>query len=96
MSQPLPLNNYKWVDFLDVDHIDENGEKGYFLEVDLEYPESLHDYHSDLPLAPEFSVPSGCKEKRLLTTLYPKINYVVHISNLKQYLKLGLVLKKVH
>ncbi|GFV92198.1 hypothetical protein TNCV_1896341 [Trichonephila clavipes] len=25
----------------DVDHIDENGEKGYILEVDLEYLESL-------------------------------------------------------
>ncbi|GFT09156.1 uncharacterized protein TNCV_4105911 [Trichonephila clavipes] len=43
MSQPLPLNNFKWVDFLDVDHIDENGEKGCILEVDLEYPESLHE-----------------------------------------------------
>ncbi|GFW14402.1 uncharacterized protein TNCV_1008891 [Trichonephila clavipes] len=43
MSQPLPLNNFKWVDFLDVDHTDENGEKGYILEVGLEYPESLHD-----------------------------------------------------
>ncbi|GFS76715.1 uncharacterized protein NPIL_654761 [Nephila pilipes] len=96
MSQPLPLNNFKWVDFLEVDHIDENGGKGYILEVDLEYPESLHDYHSDLPLAPESSVPPGCKEKRLLTTLYPKTKYVVHIRNLKQYLKLGLVLKKVH
>ncbi|GFX61137.1 uncharacterized protein TNCV_4565331 [Trichonephila clavipes] len=40
MSQPLPLNNFKWVDFLDVDHINENDEKGYILEVDLEYPES--------------------------------------------------------
>ncbi|GFX97570.1 uncharacterized protein TNCV_2841301 [Trichonephila clavipes] len=96
MSQPLPLNNFKWVDFLDVDHIDENGEKGYILEVDLEYPESLHDYHSDLPLAPESSVLPGYKEKRLLTTIYPRTNYVVHIRNLKQYLKLGLVLKKVH
>ncbi|GFS62164.1 uncharacterized protein TNIN_395461 [Trichonephila inaurata madagascariensis] len=57
MSQYLPLNDFKWVDFLDVDNIDENGEKGYILEVDLEYPESLHDDHSDLPLAPESSVP---------------------------------------
>ncbi|GFU88474.1 uncharacterized protein TNCV_3354131 [Trichonephila clavipes] len=43
----------------DVDNIDENGGKGYILEVDLEYPESLHDDHSDLPLAPESSVPPG-------------------------------------
>ncbi|GFT54871.1 uncharacterized protein NPIL_608201 [Nephila pilipes] len=75
---------------LDVDRM------SIILEVDLEYPESLHDYHSDLQLAPESSVPPGCKEKRLLTILYPKTKYVVHIRNVKQYLKLGLVLKKVH
>ncbi|GFW21809.1 uncharacterized protein TNCV_1235341 [Trichonephila clavipes] len=56
MSQYLPLNDFKWIDFLDVDYIDENGEKGYILEVDLENPESLHDDHSDLLLAPESSV----------------------------------------
>ncbi|GFW25098.1 uncharacterized protein TNCV_3156011 [Trichonephila clavipes] len=27
MSQYLPLNDFKWVDFLDVDNIDENGGK---------------------------------------------------------------------
>ncbi|GFX27775.1 hypothetical protein TNCV_2614351 [Trichonephila clavipes] len=56
VSQYLPLNDFKWVDFLDVHNVDENGGKGYILEVDLEYPESLHDDRSDLPLAPESSV----------------------------------------
>ena len=26
---------------------------GYFLEVDLEYPEEFHELHNDFPLAPE-------------------------------------------
>ena len=30
-----------------------NGNTGYFLEVDLEYPKELHDLHNDYPLALE-------------------------------------------
>ena len=26
---------------------------GYFLEIDLEYPEKLHELHNNYPLAPE-------------------------------------------
>ena len=26
---------------------------GFFLEVDLEYPDELHELHNDFPLAPE-------------------------------------------
>ena len=37
----------------DVNSINENSEKGYFLEVDLEYPNELHELHNDYPLAPQ-------------------------------------------
>ena len=31
----------------------EKSPKGYFLEVDLEYPDELYELHNDYPLAPE-------------------------------------------
>ena len=37
---------------LDVTDIAEDADNGYILEVDLEYPDSLHEDHSDYPLAP--------------------------------------------
>ena len=51
---PLPLKDFKKVDvsldqFLNTT-IDSN--VGYILEVDLEYPDALHDLHYDFPLAP--------------------------------------------
>ena len=53
MSQKLPVNNLKWVE--DTSKINkkfiknyyENSEKGYILEVDVKYPEELHDSQSD-------------------------------------------------
>ena len=33
--------------------VSEKSSIGYFLEVDLEYPEELHELHNDFPLAPE-------------------------------------------
>ena len=36
---------------LDIEHV--GGDEGCALEVDLEYPEELHDSHNTYPLAPE-------------------------------------------
>ena len=33
--------------------IKKKSDVGYFLEVDLEYPDELHELHNDYPLAPE-------------------------------------------
>ena len=58
MCQPLPFANFRWltpdeISSLDVRRIPEKGPKGYILEVDLSYPDELHDKHNLYPLAPE-------------------------------------------
>ena len=54
MSQKLPAKNFKWVK--DISKFDESfrksyneeSHKGYFLEVDVQYSENLHNLHNDL------------------------------------------------
>ena len=56
MSEYLPYREFKWlknVDELDVMSINKKSDVGYFLKVDLKYPDELHDLHNDYPLAPE-------------------------------------------
>ena len=75
---------------------DEDSDKGYILEVDVKYPKTLHDFHSDLPFLPERMKINKCS--KLVYNLYDKNNYVVHIRSLKPALDYGygLLLKKVY
>lgn len=99
MVQYLPKSGFKWVkDIHELEfwNVPDNSPIGYFLEVDLRCPPELHDKFSDLPLCPEHRAPPGTKQRKLLTTLFNKKNYVVHYRVLKQALKYGLVLEKIH
>ena len=51
MSQPLPYGNFKWVNADGV--LPKRKGIGHIYEVDLEYPEELHDLHNDYPCAAE-------------------------------------------
>ena len=55
MSQYLPTGGFKWLteEEVDLSKFDDESEKGLILEVDLEYPEELHNLHNDYPLAAE-------------------------------------------
>ena len=56
MSEYLPYRKCEWlenIDKYDVMSINERNEVGYFMEVDLKYPDELHELHNDYPLAPE-------------------------------------------
>ena len=35
-----------------IKNYDKDSDKGYILQVDVEYPKNLHDLHSDLPFLP--------------------------------------------
>lgn len=98
MMQCLPLSDFEWFPNtdLDVSKIPDDNSEGYFLEVDLEYPESIHDNHSDYPMCAEHKNPPGSTQPKLLLTLDKKIKYVLHYLVLKQAIKYGLILKKVY
>ncbi|XP_051159269.1 uncharacterized protein LOC127280359 [Leptopilina boulardi] len=99
MAQALPIGGFKWIanpdetfDF----NVPDDSSVGYMLEVDLEYPESLHDSHKDLPFCAVNAKPPMSKQEKLLTTLLPKEKYVMHYRALKQALGNGLKLVKIH
>ena len=83
MSEYLPYEKFEWLENLDkfdVMSINEKSDTGYFLEVDLEYPDELHELHNDYPLAPE----------KLAVT-----NNMLHYRNLQLDLFLGMKLTKI-
>ena len=100
MLQKLPVNKFVWIkdtsqfneDF--IKNYNEESDEGYFLDVDVQYPEKLHELHNDLPFLPERMKIE--KVEKLVANLHDKTEYVIHIRNLKQALNHGLVLKKVH
>ena len=77
-----------------IENYDEDSDKEYIFEVDVEYPKNLPDLHGDLPFLPKRMKINKCN--KLVCNLYNKNNFVVHIKSLKQALDHGLILKKVH
>ncbi|XP_054275402.1 uncharacterized protein LOC128994697 [Macrosteles quadrilineatus] len=100
-SQYLPTGGFRWLSpdeirSLSVESVPDDSDEGYVLEVDVEYPKTLHNKHLDLPFLCERKTPPNTKHAKLLTTLEDKKNYIVHYRILKQALKHGLKLKKIH
>ena len=79
-----------------IKNYDEDSNKGYILEVwveyhlHVEYQKDLHNLHSDLPFLPERMKIKNCN--KLVCNLYDKKEYVVHIKALKQSLNHWLIL----
>lgn len=63
MSQYMPYGGFKWVEptLRDLNDLDNSSPIGRIYEVDITFPEQLHDHHNDLPFLPQNSIPVGSK-----------------------------------
>ena len=101
MSEKLPIHSFKWLSSGEMEKLFNNRvvqiweKTPCILEVDLEYPENLHDLHNDYPFCPE-RVECKNRVEKLIPNLRDKTKYVIHYKNLIQCLKAGLKLKKIH
>jgi len=98
MGQPLPYTDFRWLDDVenfDVMFVTSDYAVGYVLEMDLEYPQYLHDAHTDLPFYPTRNKSRGKRQDKLLATLCDKTRYVIYYRNL-QCVQHELRLTKIH
>ena len=83
MSKKLPVDRFKWVDDLSmftedfIKSYDEEGDVGYLLVVDIEYPKTLSMLHSDLPFLPDRMKVN--KVEKLVSNVSDKENYSIQI-----------------
>ena len=95
MLQKLPVNYFVWIedtfqfneDFKK--NYNEESDKEYFVECDVQYPKKLHELHNNLSFLPERIEIE--KVEKLVTNLHD-----VHLRNLKQTLNHGLILKRLY
>ena len=109
----LPCGNFRFLkdpENFDFQAVQYDGDTGYILEVDMQYPYELHDRHSDLPLAPEHlkvtpdmlsdygKTDSSFRVGQFALTpnLYDKTKYILYIENLQLYTQLGMKVQKIH
>ncbi|XP_063913294.1 uncharacterized protein LOC135129955 [Zophobas morio] len=102
--QSLPYDHFRWLDNFEIESLDINtcyantADKCCILEVDLEYSQSLHDLHEQLPFCCEHQMPPNSQNnsEKLLCTLCDKTKYVIHLENLRQTVHFGLKVIKIH
>lgn len=92
MEKPIPCGGFRLYT-VDGDPmeilVNLKSDKNYILRVDLDYPDSLHAKHNELPLAPEHL------HNKLIPNLQNKRDYVVYLPILLFYIEKGLKLRKI-
>ena len=83
MLQKLPVNNSEWmkelIEFTEdfIKNYNEESIEGYFLKVDVQYLEKLHEPHNDLPFLPKIMKIE--KFEKLVANLHDKTKHVLHL-----------------
>ena len=99
MSEKLPVNGSIWIKYLSefnesfIKNYNKNSDKGYFLEVDIDYPKELFNFHKDLSFLPERK--NVEKVEKLICCIEDKEKFDIHIRALKQAFNHGLILRKI-
>ena len=91
VSEKLPIDAFLWVentsqfskDF--IEKYNEDSDEEYFVEVDVQYPEKLHNFHNDLIfLSERMKIEKVEKSQPICMT---KKGYIIHIKNFKTSIK---------
>ena len=76
-----------------IKNYNEECDEEYFLEVDVQYLEKLHELHHDLSFPSERIKIE--KVKKLVANLRDKTEYITYMKNLKNTLNQRVVFKKI-
>ena len=85
MSECLPYGKFKWLENVykfDLRLISEKSPIVYILEVDLKYPDELHELHNDYSLAPEKLAVSSDMLSNCCKTIADK--YKIKVGDVKK------------
>ena len=120
MSQMLPYDEIemwhgdpdKYCNWLDeLLNTADDADVGYFLEVDLKYPDNIKEKTKNFPFCPEnkknnpdkyndymkkIKPKNYTKSKKLICDWTDKKKYLIHYIMLKFYVRLGMVVEKIH
>ena len=120
MSQLLPYDEieiwhgdpdkyWKWLD--EILNTPDDADIGYFIEVDLKYPDKIKEKTKNFPFCPEnkkinpdkyndcmkkIKSKSYTKSKKLICDWTDKKKYLIHYRMLKFYVSNGMVVEKIH
>ena len=114
MSEPLPYDEYKFdnkVKLEDILNTPDDSDIGYFIELDLTYPNNIKEKTKNFPFAPmnkksnsdnfndymkEIKPDTYIQTNKLICDWSNKKNYLIHYKILKFYIRHGMIVDKVY